>query len=293
MRHSPGGSLPHRLLKHSSILAVLLSTSAFTVSCTMLEGLLGIEKTERSAVSFYPTGGCRVDSIDLFIYRDEAVRTLELHARLPYLDSAGIHTDTLELSRGSKVAVAAANLPGHPDIGKLSSYESVELLTIDYENDNTERPVMSGISVFQAGGNCEVELRPLLCTIVLSEVSNNLTGYTCLENPRCYLENVNESAELFRETGFRPSGFLDRTEKVSLPCDVGLLAQYPDSHLHCYPNDSQEGTVGTPRTCFTFECEIKGETCSFSTELPSLSRASTHTVELTVNSKTDFRYKVY
>lgn len=267
---------------------------AFTVSCNMLEELFGELETEKSAVSFYRSCDFRIDSVDLFIYRDEAVKTLELHKRIPYLDSAGrIYADTLLLSKGSKVAVAAANLCRYPDIDRLNSYESVELLSMNYENDNPERPVMSGISVFTAGERCEVELRPLLCTIVLSEVSNNLTGYTCLENPRCYLENVSESAEIFRETGFRPSGLLDRTEKVSLPCDVGLLTQYPDSHLHCYPNDSQEGTVGTPRTCFTFECEIKGETCTFSAELPSLTRASTHTVELTVNSKKDFRYKVY
>ena len=61
LRRSPGGSLPHGLLKFSSILAVQLIMPAFTVSCNMLEELFGELETEKSAVSFYRSGDSRID----------------------------------------------------------------------------------------------------------------------------------------------------------------------------------------------------------------------------------------
>ena len=293
-RHSPGGILPHKLLIFFLLLAVQLTTPAFLVSCSIMEDIFKTDDIRYSPIAFNAGKEIEVDSLDIFIYRDEEIRKLEYHVRLPYRGSTGkTGTDTLVLTPGGKVAVAAANLGKRPDASKLESYETLELMTIDYEDDNPERPVMSGMTVFTAGEKCEIELRPLLCTIILSEVSNNLSGYTRLEDPRCYLESACKSAELFRETGFRPSEFIGKTPEVPLPCDVGLLTQYPDSHLYCYPNDSQESTIGTPRTSFVLECEIRGKTCRFSTELPALTRACTHTVELTVNSEKDCSFKIF
>lgn len=284
-RRSPGGILPHKLLIFL-LLAVQLTTPAFLVSCSIMDDIFKTDDIRYSPIVFNAGKGFEPDSLDIFIYRDEEIRTLECHVRLS-------GADTLALSPGGKVAVAAANLGKRPDTSKLESYETLELMTIDYEDEDPERPVMSGMTVFTAGEKCEIELRPLLCTIILSEVSNNMSGYTRLENPRCYLEGACKSAELFRETGFRPSEFIGKTPEVPLPCDVGLLTQYPDSHLYCYPNDSQESTIGTPRTSFVLECEIKGKTCRFSSELPALTRACTHTVELTVNSEKDFSFKIF
>lgn len=292
-RHSPGGILPHGILIISTTLAMLLTMSAFTVSCSVIESIFG-EAEVTSGISFRKDGDWQVDSVDLFIFRDEEIRTLEYHCRLPYRDpSVESVSDTVRLSKGMKVAVAAANLKGIPDESKLESYETMELMRSEYIYDDPERPVMSGITVFRAGDGCEVDLRPLLCTIILSEVNNNITGYRRLEDPRCYLENVNADAELFRETGFRPTEIINRTQAVPLPCDVGLYTQYPSSHLYCYPNDSQESTVGTPRTNFVLECEINGVTRCFSTELPPLARGCSHTVELTVNSPEDYRFRVF
>lgn len=284
-RRSPGGILPHKLLIFL-LLAVQLTTPAFLVSCSIMDDIFKTDDIRYSPIAFTAEKEFEPDSLDIFIYRDEEIRTLECHVRLS-------GADTLGLTPGGKVAVAAANLGKRPDTSKLESYETLELMTIDYEDEDPERPVMSGMTVFTAGEKCEIELRPLLCTIILSEVSNNMSGYTRLENPRCYLEGACKSAELFRETGFRPSEFIGKTPEVPLPCDVGLLTQYPDSHLYCYPNDSQESTIGTPRTSFVLECEIKGKTCRFSSELPALTRACTHTVELTVNSEKDFSFKIF
>ena len=108
-----------------------------------------------------------------------------------------------------------------------------------------------------------------------------------------FLENLNPDAEVLREGGFRPSSIIETGAKTSLPYDIGVFAQHPETEVFCYPNDSSEATIGTPGTKLVLECEIKGEIARFKIDLPAIRRNSTTTVDITVSGKEDFESKVY
>ncbi|MCR5549110.1 MAG: hypothetical protein K6F25_10225, partial [Bacteroidales bacterium] len=51
----------------------------------------------------------------------------------------------------------------------------------------------------------------------------------------------------------------------------------------CYPNDTPEETMGTPRTGIVLECVIGGRRERFRGRLPPLARSSTTGVGITVS----------
>ena len=127
----------------------------------------------------------------------------------------------------------------------------------------------------------------------LSRISNNMKSYVLMEDPRIYLENMNSAAEVLQRSGFRPAEFLEGRREKKLPWDIGFFAQQPMTCLYCYPNDSNESTLGTPHTKLVLECEIKGATCRFPVDLPALGRNKTLNVELSISSEDSYESKVY
>ena len=299
-RRPPGGSLLHFL---SSLLISLLfllpvclapsckkdyvdtnpsdevfvpvDSSSFTVRFAV---------ADRSADTLRP-----VRRLDVFAYDADGLHELILTRRYGFLpDSLLLYGPVTGMT-----VVAVANSPVGFNSEALGRYDSIELLTYRFEDDSPAAPLMSGVASVGADRSAIVSLTPMMSRVVLGEVCNELKNYVRLEDPRITLENMNASAELLRTKGFYPSETVAEPQVKRLPYDIGIFPQRPGTELFCYPNDSQDATIGTPATVFVFECEIRGATRRFRIPLPSLKRNSTTYVYLTVTANEELESKVY
>ncbi|MBO6169952.1 MAG: hypothetical protein J6O51_08280 [Bacteroidales bacterium] len=231
----------------------------------------------------------QVRSLDLLIYKADGIKELRDKRHYDFLpDSILIYGPREDL-----VAVAIANYPQELFSCPPERFEEAEGLICDFESDSPGRPLMSASCNIEQGEGASLMLIPLMSKVKLGQISNNQKKYVRLEDPRIYLENVNASAEILRLGGFRPAELLQAPVRAPLPYDIGIFTQSPGTELFCYPNDSAEATIGTPSTVLVLECEIKGETCRFSTSLPAIRRNTVTYVDISVNGPGDFESKVY
>lgn len=231
----------------------------------------------------------RVQQLDVFIYDADGLQELESWQHFDGL------RDTVRVkgAKRAKTVVAIANSPRSFNRKAIERYDSIELLNYDFEEDSPEQPIMGGICSLGYERPGTVTLEPLFSKVVLCEVSNLMKAYVRMEDPRIYLQNINESAEVLRKSGFRASEGGTVGKKYKLPYDIGVFPQQLNFELLCYPNDSAEATMGTPRTSLVLECEISGETCRFTVELPELGRNRKINVDISVSGPQLFESKVY
>lgn len=230
---------------------------------------------------------------DLFVYSLSDQKGLEFHGRFD--DSSNVHT--IDLQEGEKEIITIVNSPYRFNDQALGKMESLEQVQFKFEDDNPLTPAMSGRGSLtvepDSEAGIEIGVTPLLCRITLSEASNNLSNYQRLENPRIFLRNLNPKAEILRENGFRPSENIEEGQRCPLPCDVGFYTQRPGTVLYCYPNETPENMLGSPRTELVLECEIRDTTRQFTVELPALGRAGVKSVAITVDEAHEYHYNVY
>jgi len=232
-------------------------------------------------------GGDTVGTLDLFIYGTDGIRPLERHFRLDSLPGElGIPT-----LPGEKLLVGIANSPRQFSLKALERYDAMEQLAFAFTDDDPARPILAGRATTD-GQTGTVTLQPLLCQIILASVANTMDGYELLENPRIRLRDLPATAEILREKDFRPADLIDAGAWVSLPFDIGYFPQEPGVSVWCYPNDTPEDILGTPRPTLEFACEIKGASCSFDIPLPPLPRGCKKEVDLTVDSRDNYSYKI-
>ena len=228
-----------------------------------------------------------VRKLDLFVYGCEGTRALECHLQLDSLPPEL----TLRALPGEKILVGIANSPQRFNLKALERYDSMTQLAFNFTDDDPACPILGGEATTEDGA-ATVPLRPLLCRVRLSEVANTMDGYELLEEPQVRLRDLPNSAEILRQEEFRPTELLDAGPWVPLACDVGYFPQHPDIDLWCYPNDTPENILGTPRPTLEFECRISGELCSFEVPLPPLSRGGGKEVEIAVDGPGDIHYHV-
>lgn len=230
-----------------------------------------------------------VRRLDVFAYDADGLHSLILSRRYGFLpDSLLLYGPVTGMT-----VVAVANSPMDFNTSALDRYESIELLSYRFEDDSPQVPLMSGVGSVGADRSTVVTLTPMLARVVLGEVCNELKGYVRLEDPRITLESMNASAEILRTNGFYPSETVPEPPVARLPFDIGIFPQSPGTELFCFPNDSQEATIGTPATALAFECEVRGSTRRFSVPLPALRRNSTTHVDITITASETLESKVY
>ena len=232
-------------------------------------------------------GGHAVRTLDLFVYDGSGTQALEKHLlydRLP--DSLSFLT-----AAGEKILVGIANSPRRFNLAALGRYDAMQKLAFSFSDDDPACPVL-GAAATTAGQAGALDLRSLLCRIVLRTVTNTLDGYELLEEPRVRLIDLPDNAEILREKDFRPAELLDAGPWAALPCDVGFFPQEPGISLWCYPNDTPEEILGVPRPSLEFECRIAGQTCSFTVPLPPLPRGCSKEVDLTVDGPGIYTYQI-
>ena len=231
----------------------------------------------------------QIRCLDLLIYDEGDMGSLESWTHFESLpDSISVMG-----AKRVKTAVAIANSPRSFSRRAIERFDSIELLSYAFDEDSPEAPVMSGTCSLIPDRPGQLRLVPLMSRVQLGEISNTMKGYARLEEPRVYLDNMNASAELLRSVGFRPSEYIEVTEKTKLPYDIGIFSQRPGTELYCYPNETPEATVGSPQTFFVLECEIYGNTCRFPVALNALGRNKTLHVDISVGGPDLYSSKVY
>ena len=228
-----------------------------------------------------------VKRLDLFIYNTGGTQPLELHRRLDSLPA----NLTLMTTTGEKRVVCIANSPRDFNLGALGRFDAMQQLAYSFADDNPERPVM-GAWCETTSNSGTLVLKPLLCQVILASVANTMDGYELLESPRVRLCDIPDTAEILREQEFRPSELIDSGAWTDLGCDIGYFPKEPRITLWCYPNDTPENILGTPRPTLELECRIQGENCSFEVPLPPLERGSVHEVSITIGGRGDHRYQI-
>ena len=229
--------------------------------------------------------------LDIFIYGSGGLRSLESHVTIRG-DGCSL-CDTLRCTAGRKSIVAIANSPLEFNLTALAKMDGMELLSYKAGDDDAETPVMSACMEAEAGDTVDIALRPLLCRVRLSEISNTMTGYRLVEEPRVYLCDCNPEAEALRQKEFRPREPSPDTLKVPLPYDIGVYTQHPGTELYCYPNDTPETILGSPRTSMGLECRIDGRKAVFEFPLPPLGRAGCVDVAICVDGPDSYTCSVW
>lgn len=290
------GSLPGQPLP-SFVLALALSSlfaPAFSVSCTRVPCIE--EEIQPDPAPETPDSTCThltltaegpVSKIDLLIYDGSGMATLDSHVsyRNP---SASVDIQT---TIGTKAVLAIANCPYTLNLKALDRLESALQMVLEFNDDDPMQPIMTGYSELEAGSGAEIHLEPFLCRVTLTEISNAMDDYELVEEPRIWLSELNPSVTVLQDREFRPVDFIPEGEPESLPYDIGLFTQYPETVLYCYPNDTPERELGAPHTSLNLECRIRGEACTASFTLPPMGRNSTTRISVTIFSADDIKFE--
>lgn len=253
-----------------------------------------------------------IEKLDIFIYDSEGTRPLLSHQTLtdglaiqgsphptdgtaPRIPLQG-HLEltfprTSSSSADGAIVVIIANCPKALNDQALARFDSMTLLEFALADDRPEAPLLTGMVNISA--DYQIELTPLLSRVIISAVTNGLSGYELLEDPQALLHDLTPSAKILQHEEFRPVEVIESSVPQSLPCDIGFYTQHPDLSLFCYPNDTPETTLGSPRTSLEFTCRIKGLECSFPITLPPITRNSITRVEITINGPTDYTADIY
>lgn len=279
--------------------------------------------SQSDSISITISAPCNVKTLDFFVYRDSLNRPLESHLRLnndkirksadlckgmdERADKEGgerVNAEAgqkpgkaagqelskanfkLPSSRGSKIIIAIANSPYEFNLKALQCFDSAELLTMYYRDENPQFPLMSAIS-FSHEDSIFLKLKALLCPVKVLSISNSTDKL--LSHPRLSLRKINASAEMLRSDGFRPSITIDSPAEIShpqmmfsqLPLDLGSDTCHPMTTLYCYPQDT-ETSLGTPRTEIVLSAEVEGSTQHYATPLPKAGRGETIVINLNI-----------
>ena len=242
-----------------------------------------------------------IKTLDVFVYRDKPTKPLETHVRVAGSEVTrsvvtGSEMTRSEMTRsevpgvvsakGDRIVAAVANSSAEFNLEALRSFDSIELLCMDYRDEDPSAPVMSGVLASDSD-TLDLPLTPLLCPILLVSVENSLDALA--EDVSISLRQVNSRAEIFRSDGFRPTETVDTPQetahpemmKARLPCDVGCYVQYPGLTLYGYPNDCQ-AVLGIPQTELVLDCSVGGERHSTVVPVHPLRRGETVPVQLRI-----------
>lgn len=223
-----------------------------------------------------------VHTLDVFTFSDDGLRKLDSYQRY----DRPPRTLSIASTAGDKIVVAVANPPesGY-SVRQVGTYDALERLMAHLYEDDPEFPLMSGESVVAAGGRCTISLEPMMSEVVLNSVLCDFSGkpYSgeLLENARVYLTNVNASAEILRDDGFKPldilnAGRLSERDMAQMGHPealvkeiytgigasrhgIGAVKKNINVTLYTYPNDVQEESIGTPFTRLVLEGTIGRE----------------------------------
>lgn len=213
--------------------------------------------------------------MDLFIFNDDRLRRLDSYQRI---DAFHGNMLTAASRRGNKIIVAIANSHRDRDYWKyVNSYDALENVYAILQDENPDALTMTGEIHAEAGsGNIYgLEMEPLVSMIHIESFVYDFRGKpyegAVMENISFFLTNVNSGCGLLKKNGFRPEymlniGNLSESDMSSMKCpeilaaDCGTPAgsEIDDVTLYCYPNESEEESIGSAFTRLVVRGDING-----------------------------------
>ena len=218
-----------------------------------------------------------VGMIDLFTFYNEGHKKLDSYQRIAEISSGNIE---LASRQGERVLFGCANIHREKDWwANVNSIEAVCEAYSELEDESRETPVMTGMTVFDAGGKSVAELclKILVSEIRVRSIRTDFRGMTYegmpLTDVSVYLTNVNASCPLLPEEGMKPVRIINLeglnqsdVEKMKHPDmlfrqverEITDEIAYTDIRLRCYPNTCETESIGSPFTRLVIEGTLDG-----------------------------------
>lgn len=285
-RHSPWGYLPRFIIL---LLAIHLIPAFWFVSCR--SGILDMAdpvRIDSAVTAIVPSE--KFLCADLFIYRDAGVREL-IHS-----ERYNKRKDTLlykGLAGVGLLYVLIENCKTGFNVEGLQRYDSMEVLLLDYEDEDPSSPMAVCCGTMVAGDTMKVYPKPFLTKIVLDAISQEFPNYKRLEDPRVILQGASEYVEALRTEGFRKTYEVSDTlwgyGKIwkRLPYDIGMYEQHPGTTVFCYPFEDSVSPMK-----YIVEGEFDGRTVKFTKEISQVTRGHDLHLSLEIgNSPEDYSFR--
>lgn len=261
------------------IFTLLNLLPAFLYGCSAPEQLQDPPESVEITVDLTRSPG-NIEDLDIFVFRDDRLQKLDCYQKVTDPD---IWNRKVISSYGERfIAVCANSRKGIMEWTEISSFSSLQGLSMSLEDDSIECPFMSGLKEVypgQEGQRTNLQLSPLSSIVRLQSISCDFSGRPYsgekLTDVKVYLTNVNAECGIFDEKGILPSrlinaGRLCEEDMEILPDPsilyremaetVGQKTIYPGIDLLCYPNNSVTESPGTPFTRLVIEGKVCGQT---------------------------------
>lgn len=222
-----------------------------------------------------------IESMDVFIFNDDALQRLDCYQRFSEAEEGIIRIASRKGRK--KVAICANSGYERNDWKGINSQKALHNVTADLENERRENLLMSAETEIKAGNIPEqaipVRLEKLTAEIVLRSISCDFAGKPYegerLRDATVYLTNVNATCGIMAGGKTAPgriinAGGLNQADLEKFPdpgfvfCDIGRelgpVAYRADISLLCYPNCGMEESPGTPFTRLVIEGKIGNDT---------------------------------
>lgn len=217
-------------------------------------------------------------TLDIFFFNDDRLRKLDCHHRITNPRQSRIATAS---RYGKKIICAIANSKiSEEEIFDIDSYSDLEDIVCDLSQEQPDCPTMAGEYHMDAGSDmeCVLTLEPLLSEIIINSISCDFHkkpyANAVLEDVSVYLTNVCSRSPLIDKTPEIPAGILNYGKMTPsdtvgfsrhdmfctrIPDAIGSSVVYPDIHLYCYPNISENEGLGSPFTRLVIEGTLDGK----------------------------------
>ena len=234
----------------------------------------GIKTALSLSGNISPEGAC----LDIFTFNDDMLKRLDSYTRVENFTGNSINVTS---QSGDKIILICANArKDRYEWADISSYSSMQSITVSLENESEDNPSMTATCRATAGNVIEgVCLQPVASEVILRSISCDFTGLPYagkeISDVKAYLTNVNAEAYLFEETPGFPlriinmsmlnhddiKGFMHPGLVVRKVADrIGSNPIVPHLCFMCYHNSVETEGPGTPFTRLVIEGKIDGDT---------------------------------
>lgn len=217
------------------------------------------------------------EPVDILIFNDDRMQRLDAYQKSSIPSCSVVKAAS---TAGNKIMAVFVNAQrDRYDWAEINSFEGLEDICVNLEEESRGHEAMSGIHRGKAGSPANLHLERLASEIVIRSISCSFNGKTYdglpLKNAKAYLTNVNAEAPLVTEHPYIPrriinSGMLDMDDVSGFiqsdmilhefDSDIGASKIRPDVRLRCYPNETPEEYPGAPFTRLVIEGEVNGKT---------------------------------
>lgn len=240
--------------------------SDFTEAGTKSSVKLAVRQTEDA----------QIRSLEAFVFNDDALKRIECYQRTekPDVDEWSVGSCS-----GSKIVLLCANAPWEKKNWKdVSSFRKASSVRVDLEDEDEKYPIMSTTTHIKAGEASETTLERLTSEVELRSIHCDFTGKPYegeeITEARAYLINVSGTCSIVPEDEDPIERIINHGSLIqdditrfinlfSIADSIGTIRfshTYPGIRLLCYPNMSEEESIGTPFTRLVIEGKIQGET---------------------------------